>query len=150
MLSLAFSKNMNKCWKKEYKLDEYRKLGLEIGKNVLINYDVFLDGCGKIKIGDNCVITKLCMILSHDASSKMVGFDSIEGLTEIGNNVFIGIRSIILPNIKIGNNVIIGAGSVITKNIPENEVWAGNPARKICTIEEYKNKLKERGINEKK
>ena len=49
----------------------------------------------------------------------------------IGDNVFIGAHTTILKGVTIGNNVIIGACSVITKDIPENEIWAGNPANFI-------------------
>lgn len=49
----------------------------------------------------------------------------------IGEDVFIGAHSIILKGVSIGNRSIIGAGSVVTKNIPADEVWAGNPARRI-------------------
>lgn len=59
----------------------------------------------------------------------------------IGNNVYIGTGSVILPGVTIGNNVIIGAGSVVTKDIPSNTVYAGVPAKFIKTIEEYKNKI---------
>lgn len=52
----------------------------------------------------------------------------------IGNDVFIGANSIILKGVIIGNGAIIGAGSVVTKNIPENEIWAGNPAKYIRNI----------------
>jgi maltose O-acetyltransferase len=51
------------------------------------------------------------------------------GLVKIGDNVFIGAGSIILPNVKIGNNVIIGAGSIVTKDVPDNSLVAGNPAK---------------------
>jgi maltose O-acetyltransferase len=51
--------------------------------------------------------------------------------------VFVGAGSIILPNVTIGDNVIIGAGSVVTRSIPENCVYAGNPARFVCAIEEH-------------
>jgi len=47
---------------------------------------------------------------------------------EIGDDVFIGANSIILKGVKIGDRSIIGAGSVVTKSIPEDQVWAGNPA----------------------
>lgn len=49
----------------------------------------------------------------------------------IGNNVFIGAHSIILKGVEIGDNVVIGSGSVVSKSIPSNEVWGGNPAKKI-------------------
>lgn len=49
----------------------------------------------------------------------------------IGENVFIGAHSTILKGVVIGNNSIVGACSVVTGNIPENEIWAGNPARFI-------------------
>ena len=55
----------------------------------------------------------------------------------VGNNVFIGVNTIILPGVEIGDNCIIGAGAVVTKSIPANQVWAGVPARYIKTIESY-------------
>lgn len=79
-------------------------------------------------------------ILAHDASTKMVlGYTKI-GQVIIGNNVFIGAGSIVLPGITIGNNVIIGAGSVVTHDIPDGCVFAGNPARKISSLEDYAKK----------
>ena len=77
--------------------------------------------------------------MTHDASlKKFIGNDCNKvGRIVIGNNVFIGLKSIILPNVQIGNNVVIGAGSVVTKNIPDNSVAVGNPATVICTCEEY-------------
>lgn len=49
----------------------------------------------------------------------------------IGDHTFIGTGTIISKDVKIGSNVIVGAGSVVTKDIPDNEIWAGNPARFI-------------------
>lgn len=60
--------------------------------------------------------------------------------TQIGNNIFIGEGATILMGTTIGDNVIIGAGAVVSGNIPCNTVWAGNPARQICTLDEYKEK----------
>lgn len=59
------------------------------------------------------------------------------GKVVIGDNVFIGMNSIICRNVSIGNNVIIGAGSVVTKNCDANSIYAGNPAKKIGCIEDF-------------
>lgn len=75
--------------------------------------------------------------MAHDASTKKsLGYTKI-GKISIGDNVFIGANSTILPGITIGNNSIVGANSVVTKDIPENVVVAGNPAHVICSLEEY-------------
>jgi acetyltransferase-like isoleucine patch superfamily enzyme len=50
---------------------------------------------------------------------------------KIGDDVFIGANVIILKGVKIGDRSIIGAGSVVTSDIPQDEVWAGNPAKFI-------------------
>ena len=62
------------------------------------------------------------------------------GIVRIGNNVFIGADSIVLCNTRIGDNVVIGAGSVVTHDIPSNSVYAGNPAKFICSFDEYRKK----------
>ena len=62
------------------------------------------------------------------------------GIVQIGNNVFIGANSIVLCNTRIGDNVIVGAGSVVTHDIPSNSVYAGSPAKFVCTFEEFAQK----------
>ena len=118
------------------------KKGLTVGENLWLGYGVSIDTtfCELISIGDNCTITSKVHILAHDASTKKhLGYTKI-GKVNIGNNVFIGVGTIILPKVKIGDNSIIAAGSVVTRNVPQNEVWGGNPAIKICSLGEYLNK----------
>ena len=57
------------------------------------------------------------------------------GKVTIGDRVFIGASTIILPGVAIGNDVIIGAGSVVTRDIPDNSVAAGNPARVLTSTD---------------
>lgn len=113
--------------------------GLKVGINFNRRERVVLDysHCWLIEIGDNVTIAPDVHILAHDASTKMfLGYTKI-GRVRIGDNVFIGAGSIILPNVTIGDNVIIGAGSVVTKDIMSNSVVAGNPACRICSLDAY-------------
>jgi acetyltransferase-like isoleucine patch superfamily enzyme len=116
---------------------KFRLCGIKIGKNTMISLHAKLDTHrGKIIIGDRCHITYGCIVLSHDYTAKLLGKGDGTGCVEIGNDVFIGVNSVILSNVKIGNNVIIGAGSVVSGDIPENSVAVGNPAKVIRKIQE--------------
>lgn len=81
-------------------------------------------------------------ILAHDASTFIFFGKTRAANVTIGNNVFVGAGTIILPGVHVGNRVIIGAGSIVTKDIPDNKVAAGNPARVICDIDAYLEKEK--------
>jgi maltose O-acetyltransferase len=124
---------------KQRTLDDLIRRGLTVGTNVGMMDDCMIDGahCWLISIGNHVQLAARVQILAHDASTKMfLGYDKI-GRVVIGNDVFIGQNSIILPNVTIGNRVVIGAGSIVTKDIPSNSVAAGNPARVKCTLDEY-------------
>ncbi len=106
-----------------------------------------------LEIGSYCKIARGTIILQHDYSRSVLRryYGQIlceAGKTVIGDNVFIGMNSIILMGTHIGNNVIIGAGSVVKDNIPENVVAAGNPAKIVCTLEEYYKKRVHEQLNE--
>jgi NDP-sugar pyrophosphorylase family protein len=93
-----------------------------------------------IIIGNKFISAPGSIILCHDASTIIhTGKTRVEK-TIIGNNVFMGANSVVLPGIIVGNNVIIGAGAVVTKNIPDGMVVGGNPAKILCTVLEYINK----------
>jgi len=97
-----------------------------------------------IEIGNNVTITQDVTFITHDGGVGLFRKEypgiNILGKIKIGNNVFIGARSTILPGVSIGNNVVIAAGSVVVKNIPDNVVIGGVPAKIIKSIDEYKNK----------
>ncbi|MGU9280147.1 acyltransferase [Clostridium perfringens] len=120
-------------------LEELKKKGLIVGENFSMQEDVLIDGshCFLINIGDNVTLAPRVHILAHDASTKMhIGYSKI-GRVIIGNNVFIGANTTILPNVKIGDNVIVGANSLITKDIPSGVVCVGNPMKIISSIDKY-------------
>ena len=130
----------------EYTTERLVSMGMKVGKNFKRLNGVILDPghCWLIEIGDNVTMAPRVHILCHDASTKQfLGYTKI-GRVTIGDNVFIGAESVILPGICIGNNVVIGANSTVTYNIPDNSVLAGCPARVISTLDKYLEKEKKR------
>lgn len=92
----------------------------------------------QVKIGGSvCIYDTDFHSLDHTKRCKSPDPDIKTAPILIGNDVFIGAQSIILKGVKIGDHAIIGAGSVVTKNVPENEVWAGAPAKFIRKLKEY-------------
>lgn len=116
---------------------------LVIGRNVGVSSTSIvchnrIDIGDYVKIGGNTVIydTDFHSLASQDRLDKVL--DASKTLTSpiwIGHNAFIGAHSTILKGVNIGENSVIGACSVVTKNVPANEVWAGNPARKLRSLE---------------
>lgn len=104
-----------------------------------------------ITIGENVHITNNTTFVTHDGGTLIFrryqnDLEITKPIT-IGNNVYIGTNSTILPGVKIGNNVVIGACSVVSKDIPDNSVAVGNPAKTIKTSDEYFEKLKKESLH---
>ena len=130
----------------EYTTEKLISMGMKVGCNFNRLHGVILDPghCWLIEIGDNVTIAPRVHVLCHDASTKtFLNYTKI-GRVTIGNNVFIGAESVVLPGVTIGDNVVIGANSTVTHDIPANSVAVGYPARVICTLEEYISKEKNR------
>lgn len=110
---------------------------IEIGENFYMNVNcVILDGA-KVTFGDNVFIAPGCGFYTAghpiDATLRNKGLEYAHPI-RIGNNVWIGAQSCVLPGVTIGDNSIIGAGSIVTKDIPANVIAVGNPCRVIKEI----------------
>lgn len=135
-----------------------RLAGVNMGSSNFIASDFWSTEPYLITIGNHCQITSGVKMHTHGGGGavrqKYPKFDFF-GKVQIGDFVYIGNSATIMPGVSIGNNVIIGACSVVTKSIPSNVVVGGNPAKIICTIDEYIEKnlkfnLNSKGLSEKR
>lgn len=125
-------------------VEMYKRMGVKIGVDCKFQFDVVIDYSHYwlISIGNNVTLAPRVHILAHDASTKNhLGYTRISPV-QIGNNVFIGAGSIILPGTNIGDNCIIGAGSVVKGTLMANGVYVGNPARLISDTTAFLEKRK--------
>lgn len=116
-------------------------IGVNIGKDCFVpDKDTWSSEPYLITIGNYCQITSGVRIFTHGGGHvvrrTIPNFD-IFGKVKIGNWVYIGNNSLIMPGVIIEDNVLVASGSVVTKSIPSGVVVAGNPARIICTVDEY-------------
>lgn len=111
-----------------------------IGKDTIIGERASLDGRkqlpqsqGGLKIGNHVDIASEVMIWTSEHDINDPKMKAIEEKVEIGDYVFIGPRSIILPGIKIGEGAVVAAGAVVTKDVAPLSIVAGVPAKHIAT-----------------
>ena len=149
-MRLLLRKLLRKIKGSAYSPEELRSYGIHVGDNCYIGIKHIDIAHGfLISIGNNVTVSS-ARILAHDASTKRyLGYSKV-GKVTIEDNTFIGAGAIILPGVHIGKNVIIGAGAVVTRDIPDHCVVAGNPAKFVCSTEEYieknRDKMKENNI----
>lgn len=108
---------------------------IEIGDRVHIEQNVHIVACDEILIEDEVLIAANVAIVDTTHLPGRDGDGNRSGLisngrsrVRIGRRAFIGINSVILPNVSIGANAMVGAGSVVTRDVPPNAVVAGAPA----------------------
>lgn len=130
-----------------------RFLGVIVGEDCRILTRDFGSEPFLITIGSRVTITNGVQLITHDGSTWLIRDE--EGRRyhyspiKIGDDVFVGLNSIILPGVRIGNRVIVAAGSVVTKSIPDGLVVGGNPARVIATYEHYRQKVLSNCVSER-
>ena len=118
-----------------------REIGVNLGENCFVpDKETWSSEPYLITVGNHCQITAGVRIFTHGGGmllrEKFPDFDSF-GKVYIGNYVYIGNNALIMPGITIGDHVIVAAGAVVTKSLPSGVVVAGNPAKVVCSIEQY-------------
>ena len=129
------------------RIQYYRSCGVSIGQSTYVCAKAYIDTHkpGKVTIGSNCYITRNVVILNHTDTrrggplgiwEKDIGKREFSDVS-IGDNVFIGVNSVVMPGVTIGDNVIIGALTLVDKDVPEGKVAAGIPAKIIGHTESH-------------
>lgn len=117
-----------------------RHLGVKIGKNCFINTREWPKEPYLVSIGNNVQVTRCVSIHTHGGGhcirEQYPDFD-VFGKVVIEDWAYIGAFSHIMPGVTIGKGALVAAGSVVTKSVAPHTVVGGNPARYICTTEEY-------------
>lgn len=126
--------------------ERLRARGMHIGSNVWLPPSTWIDTsyCFLISIGDHCGFGEECLLLAHDAQMDEFLDAARVGRVIIHDSCHIGARCVILPGVEIGPRTLVGAGSVVSRSLPPNSVCAGNPARVICSLDEYLEKQRGR------
>ncbi len=130
------------------KIAYLRYLGARIGEDCAIYTTIGNFGSEPwlIEIGNHVMLASGVVLMTHDGSSRLfrdrfsdmnARYGNRFGTITIHDDSFVGLNSIIVPNITIGPDSLVGTGSVVTKNVEPNTVVAGNPARFICSMDEY-------------
>ena len=102
---------------------------LKVGEDSFIGDGVYIDSLCNITIGHDVSISNFVYITSGTHDYESVNFDLILRPVIIGDEVWLAVRSTILPGIIVGHGAVVGAGSVLTKSIEDNQIWTGVPAR---------------------
>jgi len=151
---LGFIERMKKRWVLYRSPAEYACfIGVQIGDDcrlIGLTLSTFGSEPYLVSLGNHVTVTSGVGFLTHDGGvwvfrKEHPDIDIVAPIT-VGNNVFIGINTIILPGVAIGNDCIIGAGSVVTRDISSCTVAAGVPAKQICSINDYWNKVEGKAI----
>jgi len=136
-----------------YSPEKYaRHIGVNIGKNCLISTRNWSSEPYLITIGNHVQVTHGVSIHTHGGGNAIrkthPNFD-VFGKVVIEDWAYIGAHSQIMPGVTIGEGALVAAGSVVTKSVPPHTAVGGNPARYICTVEEYYERNKQYNVNTK-
>lgn len=130
-----------------------RSIGVQMGEDIHfygMKPAMFSTEPWLIRIGSHVHITSGCQFVTHDGGTLALRHREptleITAPIIVGNHVYIGMNSTVLPGVTIGDNVVIGAGSMVTKDIPAGSVAAGIPARVIKPIDLYFEELCSRSL----
>jgi acetyltransferase-like isoleucine patch superfamily enzyme len=110
---------------------------LRIGDRVFIGRGCEFNIRYGLTVGNDALIASGCVFIDHDhgrdAMTNKINSDCPGSPISVGEGAWIGAGAIVLKNVAIGKHAIIGAGSVVTRSVPDFQIWAGVPAKKVIS-----------------
>lgn len=108
---------------------------LEIGDDVALGDRVTILAFGGVKIGSRVMLAHDTSIITatHNHTNKVMVNEILYSSVDIGDDVWIGAKTIIMPGVTIGNGAVVGAGSIVTRSVPSNSIAFGAPAKVVAT-----------------
>lgn len=153
--SLPFSESIFDRWERAKKLGWGEETSVynnsfifgkvQVGKKCWIGPFTIIDGSGGLTIGDNCTISAGTHIYSHDNIKQTLSGGKLpieKKPVSIGSNTYISPNVIVTKGVTIGNFCLIGANSLVKNDFPDCSIIAGNPAKKIGTVEFENDQIK--------
>lgn len=129
-----------------------RHLGVKVGDYTTISIHDWSSEPYLVTIGSHVQITRCVSIHTHGGGNAVRLMDpdfDVFGKVVIEDWCYIGAYSQIMPGVTIGKGSLVAAGSVVTKSVPPRSVVGGNPARVLCSIEEYLERNKKYNVHSK-
>jgi acetyltransferase-like isoleucine patch superfamily enzyme len=112
---------------------------VSIGAGTLIGAQCYFDAAGPVRIGESCLVGPRVMFLTSDHPTGPDGLPQMEPVGQaitIGDRVWIGAATLVLPGVTIGNGCVLAAGAVITSDCAPRGVYAGIPARRVKDLDD--------------
>jgi acetyltransferase-like isoleucine patch superfamily enzyme len=130
-----------------------RRIGVQVGDGCLIgglHRGTFGSEPYLVRLGNRVQTARGAHFVTHDGGVR-VFHDTLPDVDviapiRIGNNVVFGMNVTVLPGVTIGDNVVIAAGAVVNRDVPSNSVAGGVPARVICSLDEYRERVAAKGL----
>ena len=148
-LKLFYLKKIKGMEDSDVAIMEMRKRGIRVGEQCRMFTNISAREASLITIGDRVTVSSEVEFCTHDNAiiKAIPGKTDIVGPITVGDDCFVGMRSILMYGVTLGDHCVGAAGSVVTKSVPPRTVLGGNPARAICTIDQYAEKYRDYAID---
>lgn len=104
---------------------------LEVGAHSWIGENSWIDNLAMVRLGQSCVLSQGCMLLTGNHDYRSAGFDLKVGEITLGDCAWVGARAVVCPGVVMGEGSVLSVSSTATRNLDAWSIYQGNPAQKV-------------------